>query len=255
MLTRYETLIKILTIFSENIERAYKLKEYFMNKKLWITVFILALATTVFASDEERNFRVSLTRDGEGVIIRDYIGNATELTIPSKLAGIPVHEIGNGAFAGNSIITSITIPEGVKRIGNYGSKERRPYQGVFANCINLKSVTLPEGLTVISAQAFSGCESLPEITIPSSVRVIGHLAFRNCLSLTSIDLPESIVKIGFGAFVGCGKLEKVNIPESVTRIRFSLTPIQPFRGCSRLSASSQAALLKVGYRDSAWEYY
>jgi len=226
-----------------------------MNKKLWITVFILALTTAVFAEGEEKDYKVSLTRDGEGVVIRDYLGNATELTIPATLAGMPVHEIGNGAFAGNSIITSITIPEGVKRIGNYAAKDRRKYQGVFANCINLKSITLPEGLIVISAQAFSGCESLPEITIPSSVRVIGHLAFRNCIALTSIDLPESIVKIGFGAFVGCGALANVNVPESVTRIKFSLTPIQPFRGCSRLSAASQAALLKVGYRESAWEYY
>lgn len=67
-------------------------------------------------------------------------------------------------------ITSITVPEGVKNIGNY----------TFSGCYGLTSVTIPEGVTSIGSYAFSDCSSLTTVNIPSSVTSIGNSAFNGC---------------------------------------------------------------------------
>ena len=56
-------------------------------------------------------------------------------------------------------ITSITIPDQVKRIGDY----------VFSGCSKVSSITLPSNLTEIGQYAFNGCTSLKSIQIPNTV--------------------------------------------------------------------------------------
>ena len=52
---------------------------------------------------------------------------------------------------------------------------------------NLNHVTIPEGITAISGQAFSNCVNLTSITIPEGVTSIGEYAFGYCSSLTTIN--------------------------------------------------------------------
>ena len=44
----------------------------------------------------------------------------------------------------------------------------------FYNCINLRSVTIPQGVTYIGNKAFSNCANLVSVSIPDSVTSIGH---------------------------------------------------------------------------------
>ena len=214
-----------------------------MNKKLWIVAFILTLSSTAFAS-AETDFLGRLTRDRQGVIITGYLGRGGAVEIPGEINGIPVREIDNGAFTYNHTITSIVVPDGVTRIGN----SRHPkLVGAFAFCESLQSITLPAGLLVISAETFLGCITLTTITIPSTVRIIGARAFAFCLQLTEIALPASLETVGHGAFEGCRLLTTVTVPDSLERVRFSIE--SPFKGCSRLSLSSRAALGNLSYRD------
>ena len=73
----------------------------------------------------------------------------------------------------------------------------------FCNCNHLKSITIPDGVTLIGKGAFCNCENLTTITIPGSVTSIGWEAFKYCKSLTSITIPGSVTSIGRGAFRGC----------------------------------------------------
>ena len=71
---------------------------------------------------------------------------------------------------------------------------------------NIVSITIPNSVTSIGANAFYGCYSLTSITISDSVTSIGGFAFYGCSGLTSITIPDSVTSIGESAFYGCVSL-------------------------------------------------
>jgi len=82
-------------------------------------------------------------------------GTATSsvVIIPSVHNGLPVVAITDSGFTSYANMTSIIIPNGVTRIGNYA----------FFNCYNLTSIVIPAGVTNIGNFAFDGCSSLATI--------------------------------------------------------------------------------------------
>lgn len=98
--------------------------------------------------------------------------------------------IGQQAFY-NTGITSVTVPEGVKRIEYY----------TFYSCDNLKTVILPDGLEYVGAYAFYYCSNLESVNIPKQVLNIGENAFGYCTKLaTPIVIPAGCQTIGNYAF-------------------------------------------------------
>ncbi len=122
----------------------------------------------------------------------------TNLTIPDG-----VTRVGNFAFAGCSDLTFVSIPESVTDIG----------QGAFYSCDSLAAVTIPGSVTAIGNRAFEGCGSLATVTIREGVDSIGEYAFQDCSNLTSITIPSSITGIGWWAFEGCDDLHSVHITD------------------------------------------
>lgn len=137
-----------------------------------------------------------------------------EVTIPSQVTDI------SGAFAGTGIST-VTIPY---QVTNYyrafnGCKSLEEVviesqsdtipsggsaQGVFQNCIKLKSVTLPEWVTTIGNYAFSGCTSLKDTAFLKDVKNIGEFAFQK--AGLSGNLVLNATSIGYKAFIDCVNL-------------------------------------------------
>ena len=78
----------------------------------------------------------------------------------------------------NVVIPNIYKGLPVKQIGYYA----------FNKASEIKSVTLPEGITIIEGDAFFGCTALTNINIPASVTYISSSAFNGCNSLTSITV-------------------------------------------------------------------
>lgn len=85
------------------------------------------------------------------------------------------------------------------------------------NYYGLFTATIPETITFngttykvtrIGPHAFARCYSLTSVTIPNSVTSIGANAFEYC-SLTSITIPVSITSIDWWAFAECDALEKI----------------------------------------------
>lgn len=89
--------------------------------------------------------------------------------------------------------TSITVPYGVTKIGNYA----------FAYCTNLVSVALPVTLKEIGQNAFLDCANLPTVSIPDGVTKIDYDAFRNCRKLHGVTIPSSVEAIPTSAFDNC----------------------------------------------------
>ena len=116
--------------------------------------------------------------------------------------------------------SSLEIPDGVKVIA----------ANAFANCRNLESVILPDGLMTIGDNAFSGT-AIFNVSIPPSVTRIGNSAFHNCGGLSAITLPEGLRYIGDEAFYGCDLLSEIEIPAIVTNVGYGV-----FNACLSLEA-------------------
>ena len=103
-----------------------------------------------------------LSDDGKYAICTG-IGSATdtEITISSHYNGVVVKEIKSSAFNGQTSIVSLTIPEGVEKIG----------QKAFRNCKNLGSLTLPSTLKQIDADAFYLCKKLYAVNNHSNLEI------------------------------------------------------------------------------------
>ena len=81
-----------------------------------------------------------------------YTGNGGDIALPENFNG-DNYAIGEDVFAGNSNLTSVTIPSSVTSIGS----------SAFSGCTGLTSITIPNSVTSIGASAFSGCSGLTEI--------------------------------------------------------------------------------------------
>ena len=72
-----------------------------------------------------------------------------------------------------------------KSIDNFDTSKVTDMSSMIGGCNNLKTVSLPDTITVIDKFVFNGCESLEYIRIPETVTSIGDFAFSNCYSLTT----------------------------------------------------------------------
>ena len=176
--------------------------------------------------------------------IQEYIGEQHHIKVPGKIDGKPVSSVRlwSREDGMHEFIRTVTIDEGIKKIGNYAFGDCPNLTSVsmpasvteidslaFSGCSKLKEIILPEGLTVIGLQAFIGCTLLEQITIPEGVEEIPEAAFMLCWSLNEVNLPESISALGKESFSWCSHLQVIKIPEKVTVI-----PEGAFSSCSSL---------------------
>ena len=129
---------------------------------------------------------------------------------------------------GNTKITEIVIPEGVKELSG------------FANCETIKTITLPDSIEILGVEAFSNCTALEVANLPANLKYImvdswsfGN-GFAHCSSLKELKIPESLTQIRFAEYSG-SEIEVVSSGYSA------------FEGCSSLPLATQARLKQLGY--------
>lgn len=116
-------------------------------------------------------------------------------------------------------LSSCIIPESIDSIGEFA----------FMSMLKAEKLSLPEGLKSIGNNAFEGCD-IQEFYIPDGVETIGSAAFAST-SISVIELPSALQEIPYALFWGCNALEKVIIGENVSAI-----DEQAFISCSNLSS-------------------
>ena len=114
-----------------------------------------------------------------------------------------ITSLGTNAFMDLMFLPEVTIPATVKTI----------HKRAFENCRSLASVTFAPNsqLQIIDHWAFYECINLKALEIPEGVTTIGNGAFYGCAYLDSIVLPASMMSIADNGFAQCTKLSAMTV--------------------------------------------
>lgn len=232
----------------------------------------VTIPSTVYYNDE------AYTVTGIGAMGFSELEGLTSITI-----GETVETIGEYAFSWCDALTKVDMPAALKKVDieafeyckkltevnigdlvgwcavKFGTNNSNPLtfgKKLYINGVETTELTIPESVTVISANAFYGCEGLESVTIPAKVTNIGSSAFNNCSGLkgvyindltawcnidfnlsstanplqyagtlyvngeevTELTIPEDVEKIGDYAFGGCTSLRSVTMGDNVKAI-------------------------------------
>ena len=157
-----------------------------------------------------------ITIDNNNILSKSYSSSFSlrhifGTQVISYSLGEEVKSIGNDAFYGCEVLTSIILPQNLTKIG----------KSSFSGCKGLKAIDIPNKVESIEQQAFYGCTSLESITLGENVKTIGSSAFYRCLNLESITLSENLTIIRSTTFQGCAKLKSIIVPNKVESIERS----------------------------------
>lgn len=161
-----------------------------------LTMVLSVPGLKIEAADTEITYAVTggnITFDMSTGTITDCDESVTEAVIPDTIGGVLVEEVGIRAFGSCINLRSVELPDSVTVIEAFA----------YDNCGSLNSVKMPKNLEKIESWAFWGCGNLSSIEIPDKTREIGEEAFQNCAGLDSIEIPASVISIGNSAFGYC----------------------------------------------------
>ena len=147
---------------------------------------------------EERNcvdnLLLKASPDGSHYIVAGFknIPSCKHIGIPSEYNGVPITEIGYGAFSGHSEIRRVVMSDSVTTVGGAA------FQDLYS-----ATITLSSNLTRIGDCAFGWNDSFTELDL-ENVETIGNGAFTQCRRIENIKLGPRLNQIGNNAFANCG---------------------------------------------------
>ncbi|MBP3308047.1 MAG: leucine-rich repeat domain-containing protein [Clostridia bacterium] len=158
--------------------------------------------------------------------------NAQNVVIESTHKGLPVKTIASKAFVGCMSIKTITVPDSVSVIE----------KGAFAGCTGIEEISLPFVFGNKEGQSYFGYmftfEQYPGNSyVPNTLKKINitggdsitNGAFSNCDYVNEISIANTVTSIETSAFRNCQNLITINIPNSVKTIGNDA-----FEGCESL---------------------
>lgn len=158
-------------------------------------------------------YRVIPSFSDTNYIIPSHVTNISSYCFYKvKFTSIELHNniisIGEGSFSNCNQLKSIIIPEKVTLVNN----------NLFEFCSKLTTIEIKGEITKIGDKSFSNCMALTNIPIPNSLTEIGNYAFESCMSITSINIPENVLIIGQGLFSSCTSLTTVTLSNKIIEI-------------------------------------
>lgn len=180
--------------------------------------------------------RFQLGCDGESALTQSEVdlgGNNGMLSSAVVGSCWTVVSIGENAFANETSLTAITLPNTITRLEDCS----------FYGCTSLSNTNfLPSGLEFIGDNAFSGCTSIKSVIFPNSVTTLESGIFARCTSLSSITWGNSMSYVGNYNFSHCTSLSGVSFANTnITQIRGSA-----FLNCTNISSINWGNVTDVG---------
>lgn len=224
-----------------------KMDDYEYNKHPWDTrevksVFIETGITDIgkYAFSSCGNMKNVILPDGlKSIGYGAFESSGIEKVVIPK----SVENISDDAFR-NSALKEITIPGGVKNISS----------SMFAQCKQLESVRLEEGVECIGWGTFYECGWIKNLYIPSSLKKIEECVFHNSgvqnLYITSLESWCQVNKVGescsypfqYGGnlYLNNKIVTEIKIPSTIEEI-----PQNTFRGCLSISSVNIGSNVKI----------
>ena len=211
--------------------------------------------------------------DGDETILILCDSAEDTLVVPDEIDGHVITSIYKNAFQGCTS-KDITLPEGVKRIGEDvftdrlvsltlpASFEEFDTDEPFVNCSKLKSINVKDGNEKFSSEdgilynkdksIVLICPQAKEekaIKLPSSVKAVAMYAFCYNEHIQTIDL-SSVEAVGDYAFDGCLSLKTVKFSENLKDVGYCA-----FLGCPSLkSVRVYDQLISIGEYAFGYDY-
>ncbi len=155
-------------------------------------------------------------------------GGGTCIKVPKYHLFRRVVELGKVANG----ITHVLLPDGVFLIS----------ADAFSECETLEFIGIPKTLVGIESRAFKGCKKLESFDADHTHLVsIGAHAFDDCKALSEVFLPDSVGSIGAWAFANCKSLTTFRNPSGNSVLEDST-----FNGCSNLAKLSNVEHVSMG---------
>jgi hypothetical protein len=160
-------------------------------RSLFLPLALLIAHTSIGFSQTYTDGDWTYTLNGTDASIIGYSGSGGAIAIPPKVYmfavpfGFDVKQVGGTGFAGQAIL-------------GY-------------NNATVTSVSIPDGVTHIGANAFYGASVLTNVSLPDTLLSIGGMAFYGCTQLTSIAIPNSVTTVGMSAFGDCPNISTVTV--------------------------------------------
>ena len=120
-----------------------------------------------------------------------------------------IKEVPDGIFESHRVFRYLTLPEGVRRIG----ENAFAYSGI-------EKITIPASVVEICTSAFQS-SNLGSIDFApnSNLQTFGDGVFEDCTNLTySCRMPETVKEIGKRLFCGCEKLWGIYFSDKIEKI-------------------------------------
>lgn len=168
--------------------------------------FFLALVTVAAVAEDLSSVKIGdlyydlNTESSTATVVAKPSGKYTgDITIPPSVEynseTFSVTALVN-AFYDCADLTSVTLPNSVKRVSDYSFYGCSSLESIVANdkifarlpMSYSGSYTIPEGIQTIAGNAFQKCANLESVTIPKSVTSMGERPFPACYSLTAIEV-------------------------------------------------------------------
>lgn len=190
----------------------------------WGTITGATFTITVTAPSRDFTF------DATTGTIKKYNGNDTVVVIPPKINSWPVTKIGEAALKDNTTITSVTIPDSVTEIG----------ANAFAGCTNLTSVNYKGDWSKLTIQSGNPAvqdaanEQLFDFKFTPDNTAVIVTNYKCKGTAADVTIPscykgKPVTAINNAAFPNSA-VTSVTIPDSVTSI-----PDAAFVNCSQLT--------------------
>ena len=221
-----------------------------------LIVLSAAMCVPVTASaatydSDPNDFKYSYDYGSTLANIYGYTGNSEYVKIPSKINGYTITGINTQAFKNNKKLKGIIIPDTVTYVED----------SLFSGCISLTDVDLGKGITVITNGMFYNCKNLESLTIPEQIErfydsysYTGNSSdkpFEGCVnlkniyfkakdislvrhylnlpSLTNIVIASTVDSLPDGAFSGYNYIENVTFENGLM-----VLPDSCFKNCTSL---------------------